>query len=115
MGVGWRIDSAGVDEVIARTDADARSLSSEIGTVTATLEQVIVQLDDVVGAALRRFDERWHESAEAVDRRTVAVVETARAVVRDHLSTDEEMAGSFRRELGGDEATGSRFAPRVTP
>lgn len=38
MGVGWRIDSAGVDEVIARTDADARSLSSELGTVAATLE-----------------------------------------------------------------------------
>lgn len=75
---------------------------------------MIGQLDDVVGAALRRFDERWHESAEAVDRRTVAVVETARAVVRDHLSTDEEMAGSFHRGLGGDEATGSRFAPRIT-
>ena len=114
MGVGWRIDSAGVDEVIARTDADTRSLSSELGTVAATLELVIGQLDDVVGAALRRFDERWHESAEAVDRRTVAVVETARAVVRDHLSTDEEMAGSFHRGLRGDEVVGRRFAPRIT-
>lgn len=113
MGVGWRIDSAGVDEVIARTDADARSLSSELGTVAATLEQVIGQLDGVVGAALRRFDERWHEPAEAVDRRTVAVIETARAVVRDHLSTDEEMAGGFRSGLRGADVTGRRFAPRV--
>jgi len=114
MGVGWRFDSAGVDEVIARTDADARSLSSELGTVAATLEQVIGQLDDVVGAALRRFEERWLESAEAVDRRTVAVVETARAVVRDHLSTDEEMAGSFGPGLWGAEVAGRPFAPRIT-
>jgi len=114
MDAGWRIDSAGVDEVIARTDDDARSLSSELGTVAATLELMIGQLDDVVGAALRRFDERWQESAQAVDRRTVAVVETARAVVRDHLSTDEEIASSFGPGLRGAEATGSRFAPRIT-
>ena len=114
MGAGWRIDNAGVDGVITRTDADARVLSGGLGTVAATLEQVTGQLDDVVGAALRRFDERWHESAGSVDRRTVAVVETARAVVRDHLSTDEEMAGIFRPGLLGTEASVRRFAPRIT-
>lgn len=113
MGAGWRIDSSGVDGVIERVDADARLLSSGLGTVAATLEHVAGQLDDVVGAALRRFDERWHDSSESVDRRTVAVVEAARAVVRDHLSADDEMAGGFRSGLQGAEATGRRFAPRI--
>lgn len=113
MGAGWRIDNLGVGGVVERGDADARQLISGLGSVSAILEDVNGLLDGVVGAALRRFEERWQESAESLDRRALAVVEAARAVVREHLSTDEDMADDFRSGLSGAEAAGSRFAPRI--
>lgn len=113
MGAGWRIDGAGVRDVVERSDADAQRLSSGLGEVSARLDDVVGLLDDVVGPALRRFDERWQESATSVDRRTAAVVEAARAVVRDHRAADEEMAGHSGSGLRGAEMVDGRFSPRV--
>lgn len=113
MGSGWRIDGAGVRDVIERGDADAQWLSRSLGGVSATLDDVVGLLDDVVGPALRRFDERWQESATSVDRRTAAVVEAARVVIRDHVSTDEDMAGFTGSGLRDAETVGARFSPRI--
>lgn len=113
MGAGWRIDGAGVRDVIERGDADAQRLSSGLGEVSATLDDVVGLLDDVVGPALRRFDERWQESATSVDRRTTAVVEAAWVVIRDHISTDEDMAGLTGSGLRDAETVGARLSPRI--
>jgi len=113
MGAGWRIDGSGVADVLDRGESDARMVSGALSLVAVSLDEVAGLLDDGVGAALRRLDERWQESASSVDRRTVAVVEAARTVVRDHLAADDEMVGHFGAGLLGDEGSSSRFAPRI--
>jgi len=115
MEAGWRIDSSGVADVLERGDDDARLLSAALSAVSVSLDEATGVLDDVVGAALRRLHEQWQPAASSVDRRTVAVLETARTVVRDHLVTDDDMAARFTSsQIGADDAS-NRFAPRTAP
>ena len=86
-----------------------------MGLVGITLDEVSGVVDGVVGAALHRLHERWHESASSVDRRTTAVLETARTVVRDHAATDDDIAERLTVDMVGAERVGNRFAPRIAP
>lgn len=115
MDAGWRIDSSGVAEVLERGDDDARLLSTALNAVSISLDETTGVLDEVVGAALRRLDEQWQQAASSVERRTVDVLETARAVVRDHLATDDDMAARFNSGQVGADGASNRFGPRVAP
>lgn len=113
MENGWRIDLPGVREVIEGADVDARVLSSGLGEIQATLDDVAIMVDDVVGPAVRRLEERFQESAGSVDRRAAEVVEAGRVVVREHLSADEEMAAVHTSRRDDAEAAGRRFTARI--
>lgn len=113
MENGWRIDVPGVRDVIEGADADARGLGDGLGEIAATLDDVVVMLDDVVGPAVRRFEERFQESAASADRRAAEVVEVGRVVLREHLSADEEMAAVHASRHHDADAAGRRFTERI--
>ena len=110
---GWRIDVPGARHVTDRGETDAGALRSALSGVSLALEGAVPTVDDVVGAALRRYQDRWAEASGSLDRRSAQVVDGARTVLREHLWADERMATTHEDARSRSGAAGALFTERV--
>ena len=110
---GWQIDVPGTRHVTDRGETDAGVLRSALSGTHLALESAISSLDDIVGAALRCYQDRWSEASGAVDHQTAQVVDAARTVLREHLWADEQMASTHDDARSRNGSAGALFAERV--